>query len=274
MPDVDEVITSYTNPTVKRVRALADRKHRRREGAFVVEGLQPVWRAVTASWTIDTLLVAPDLLTNARARHMVDEQQARGVRVVRVGAEVFGRLSDREGPSGLLAIVRGTVPDLSAFRAAGNGPVLALYHASNPGNVGTILRSADAAGAAGLILVGHTADPLSPSSVKASMGSVFAVPLAHAGDIEEFFTWADRHRRPVVAVTGRADVGLWAAELPPGAALLLGSEGDGLPDEVAGRCGGRVSIPMVGTAESLNLATAASVALYELMRRRHTGTER
>jgi len=271
--DVDDLITSFTNPLVKRIRALTDRKHRRREGAFLVEGLQPVWRAVTANWPLDTLVVAPDLLTNERAQQMVAEQQDRGVRVVRVSADVFARVSDRDGPAGLLAIVGGAVAELDAFRTAAPGPVVALHRAANPGNVGTILRAADAAGAAGLILVGHSADPLSPTAVKASMGSVFAVPTAHTGDTEALFAWAGRHARPVVAVTGHARNTLWRTELPPEGVLLLGSEGDGLPDHVAERCEHQVSIPMVGTAESLNLATAASVMLYEMMRRRNAGND-
>jgi TrmH family RNA methyltransferase len=270
MPGMDQLITSAANPLVKRIRALADRKHRRREGAFVVEGLQPVWRAVTAGWQIDTLVVSPDLLTNERARAMVAQQQDAGVPVARLGAEVFTRISDRDGPTGLLAIVRGAVPDVSAFRPPATGPVVALHRAGNPGNVGTIVRTADAAGAAGVLLVEHGADPLAPSAVKASMGSVFAVPMAHASDVEEMFDWAAQQHRAVVAVTGHTARSLWSADLPADAVLLLGSEGDGLPDDVAARCAAQVAIPMVGTAESLNLATAASVILYEMVRRRPT----
>jgi TrmH family RNA methyltransferase len=101
------------------------------------------------------------------------------------------------------------------------------------------------------------------------MGSVFAVPTAHADDEDDLFDWAGRQDRQVVAITGHTPNSLWATDIRSDAVLLLGSEGDGLPDEVADRCAAQVSIPMVGTAESLNLATATSVVLYELMRRRH-----
>src|SRR5699024_7579579 len=151
---------SAANPTVKRYRALADRKHRRRESAFPVEGLQPVWRAVTAGWPIDTLLVAPELLTNPAANTMVAEQERAGIRVARLPREIFGRISDRDGPAGLAAIVRGSVRNLTAFRPHADGPLVALHRAGNPGNLGTILRTADAAGAAGLVTIGAGADPL------------------------------------------------------------------------------------------------------------------
>jgi TrmH family RNA methyltransferase len=273
MVAVDEVISSFANPTVKRVRQLADRKYRRRTGSFVVEGLQPVWRAVTSGWPVDTLIVAPELLTNEPSRRMVDQQRAAGVRVVLVSREVFAHLSDREGPAGLAAIVRAVLPDLSSIteRLARSpaDPVVVLYRAGNPGNIGTILRTADAAGAAGLILVGDTADPFAPAAVKASMGSLFAVPIGAVRGPDELFGWAAAAGRPVLAVTGSARRSLWDGPLDGGSVLLLGSEGAGVPQDLVDRCDDAVAIPMQGTAESLNLATAAAVLLYELQRRRH-----
>lgn len=267
MPDL---VTSFSNPTVKRYRALANRKYRRRENAFAVEGLQPVWRAVASAWRVDTLIVAPALLTNDAAREMVEAQRGLGCPVLSVSADVFAHLSQRDGPAGLAAIVGGSVAGLDGFQPTGPGPVVALHEVGNPGNIGTILRSADAAGAAGLLIIGACADPLAPAAVKASMGSVFAVPMAHAAGPEQLFTWAARSNRAVVAVTGHASDSLWDTDIAPGAVLLLGSEGDGLPDEIARRCAAAVAIPMQGTAESLNLATAASVTVFELSRRRAT----
>lgn len=268
MPDL---ITSFANPTVKRYRALAARKHRRREGAFTVEGLQPVWFAVRSTWPVDTLIVSPDLLTNESTWQMVDEAGRGGTSVVWVSRDVFAHLSDRDGPAGLAAIVRGSVGALTAFRPSAPGPVVALHRVGNPGNVGTILRSADAAGAAGLLLVGDCADPLSPAAVKASMGSLFSVPIAASDTADALFEWAGRAGRPVVAITGNTSQTLWTSPVPADAVLLFGSEGDGLPDDVARRCEAALAIPMQGSAESLNLATAASIALFELSRRRIVG---
>lgn len=270
---VPDVITSFANPTVKRYRALAARKHRRREGAFTVEGLQPVWFAVRSDWAIDTVIVSPDLLTNEAAWQMVDEAGRDGIAVVWVSRDVFAHLSDRDGPSGLAAIVRGSVGGLGSFLPAASGPVVALHHVGNPGNIGTILRSADAAGAAGLLLVGDCADPLAPAAVKASMGSLFSVPVAAAETEDALFEWAAGTGRPLVAITGNTTESLWETRVPANGVLLFGSEGDGLPDGLVRRCQTALGIPMQGSAESLNLATAASIALFELSRRRIVGEQ-
>jgi RNA methyltransferase, TrmH family len=262
-----EVISSAANPLVKRVRALADRKHRRRESAFVVQGIQPVWQAVEAGAGIDVLIVAPDLLRHAGAAAMVSAQEAAGVRVARVTGELFGRMADRDGPSGLAAIVR-CAPSALADLAGGDEPLFAaLYRVANPGNIGTIIRTASAVGCDGVVLIGPSADPYDPAAVKASMGAIFTVPVAAAATAAEFLDWARQRSVTVAATSARGGVPCWAAELSPPLAVLLGSEGTGLPDDLLKAADLRVAIPMTGTAESLNLAVAAGVLLYEVRRR-------
>jgi TrmH family RNA methyltransferase len=264
-----EVITSAANPLVKRVRALADRKRRRRESAFVVQGIQPVWQAVEAGADIEVLLVAPDLLRHRGALDMVDAQEAGGVRVARLTGELFGRISDRDGPTGLAAIVhvpRCRVDDLAVPAGA---LFAALHEPGNPGNVGTIVRTASAAGASGVILVGPSADPYDPVAVKASMGALFSVPVAVAESGAEFFAWAAAAGVTVAAASGRAAQSCWDASWNLPLAVLLGSEGAGLPADLLAAADVEVAIPMTGTAESLNLAVAAGILLYEV--RRWTG---
>ena len=174
------LISSAANPVVRRMRLLGDRKHRRREGAFVVEGIQPVWQAVEAGADVEVLVVAPDLLGGSPAAEMVAGQEAAGTRVARVTGELFARLSARDGPSGLAAIVRARVPGLASLPVTPGSVFVALHEVGNPGNLGTIIRTADAAGAAGVVLVGAAADPFDPVAVKASMGALFAVPVARA----------------------------------------------------------------------------------------------
>lgn len=261
-----ETITSAANPLAKRVRQLADRKHRRREGAFVVDGIQPVWRAVEAGSPIETLIVVPELLTGTAAMRMVEEQEAAGTRVARMSRDLFLRLSERDGPSGLAAIVRGRVGDLTELTVRPNAVFLALHEIGNPGNLGTIVRAVDATGGAGIVLIGDTSDPFSPTAVKASMGSLFTANLAHTNTLDQFFDWAGQHGVQVVAMSGYASAEHWDTEYPMPLAVLLGSEGQGLPADALDRSGKRVRIPMVGTAESLNLAVAAGVMLYEVRR--------
>ncbi|WP_075739271.1 MULTISPECIES: TrmH family RNA methyltransferase [Actinoalloteichus] len=261
-----EIISSASNQLVKRVRALGDRRRRQREGAFVVEGIQPVWRAVAAGWPIETLLVAPDLLRESAASAMVAEQEARGVRVARLSKELFQRLSDRDSPPGLAAIVRGRTSELKTLEVTPGAVFAVLHEVGNPGNLGTIIRTVDAVGGAGVILVGDCTDPFAPAAVKASMGSLFAVDVAHVRTADGFFDWVREHGVQVVTTSGRADDEHWSTEYRTPIAILLGSEGDGLPEDLIDRGDHCVRIPMVGTAESLNLAVAAGVLLYEARR--------
>jgi RNA methyltransferase, TrmH family len=262
-----ELITSAANPVVKRVRLLADRRHRRRESAFVVQGIQPVWQAVEAGAEIEVLIVAPDLLRHPGATAMVAAREAAGVRVARLSAGVFGRIADRDGPSGLAAIVRSVPVPLADLGTGPDAVIVALHEAGNPGNLGTIIRTASAAGASGLVLIGPSADAHDPAAVKASMGALFTVPVAPAASASAFLDWAADRGLAVVAATGQADLSYWDADLRPPLALLLGSEGRGLPEDVLAAAGRRIRIPMTGTAESLNLAVAAGVLLYEVRRR-------
>ena len=261
-----DLISSAANPVVKRMRLLADRRHRRREGAFVVEGIQPVWQAVDAGADVEVLVVAPGLLGRSPAASMVAGQEAGGTRVARVTAELFGRISARDGPSGLAAIVRARVPGLAAVQVAPDSVFVALHEVGNPGNLGTIIRTADAAGAAGVLLVGPAADPFDPVAVKASMGALFAVPVARAAEPAEFFAWARGAGVGVVTTSARAEQSFWAARYPRPTALLLGAEGAGLPGSLLAAGDLAVRIPMTGTAESLNLAVAAGLVLYQALR--------
>ncbi len=260
------LITSSANPLVKRMRALADRKHRRREGAFVVEGIQPVWQAVEAGAEVEVLVVAPGLLASAAAGAMVERQEAAGTAVMRVSGDVFTRISGRDGPSGLAAVVRGRPAALGGLPVRPGSLFVALHEIGNPGNLGTIIRTAGAAGAAGVVLLGAAADPFDPAAVKASMGALFTVPVAHAAGEAEFFGWADGAGITVVTTSPSAAGGFWDVSYPRPAALLLGAEGPGLPPDLLARGKLQVRIPMVGTAESLNLAVAAGVLLYEAQR--------
>jgi TrmH family RNA methyltransferase len=262
-----DVISSAANPLIKRMRALSDRKHRRREGAFVVHGIQPVWQAVEAGADIEALIVAPDLLSGPAAVRMVAQQEDRGLRVVRISSELFGRLAARDGPSGLAAIVRAELAGLADLKVLPDSVFVALHEVGNPGNLGTIIRTADAAGAAGVVLIGQTTDPFDPAAVKASMGALFGVPVAHVPTAEEFFTWTAGRAITVAAASARGTGTFWDGELALPLAILLGSEGRGLPDSMVSQGDLQLRIPMVGTAESLNLAVAAGILMYEARRR-------
>lgn len=263
---MSDVIKSSANPLIKRLRVLSERKHRRREGAFVVEGIQPVWQAVEAAAEIETLIVAPELLTSGAALDMVEGQRRQGVPVALVTPELFMSVSGREHPSGLAAVVRCWETTLDDLRVAADSLFLALHRVGNPGNLGTIVRTADAVGAAGLVLLGETTDPYHPAAVKASMGALFAVPIVRSLDTDAFFAWAAANGVAVGVTSAHAADEHWAATYPAPLALLFGSEGDGLPAELISRGDLAVRVPMAGTARSLNLAVAVGILAYEARR--------
>lgn len=262
-----DLISSATNPLIRRIRSLEQRRTRRREGAFVVAGIAPVWQAVEAGADIEVLVIAPALLAGSPALGMVGDQEQRGTPVARLTAELFARLSDRDGPSGLAAVVRGRLGNLSDLTVTPGDFYVAAYEVANPGNVGTIIRTADALGAAGVALVGDSTDPFSPQAVKASMGSLFAVPVVQESSLEAVFDWAEAAGVTTVATSAHAPHRLSEAPLELPLIVLLGSERTGLPAEALARSATAVSIPMVGRASSLNLAVAAGITLYEVRRR-------
>lgn len=250
----------------KRIRSLAQRRNRRREGAYVVEGVAPVWHAVEAGADIETLVIAPDLLDASPALEMVAEQERLGMPVARLSGALFARLSERDAPAGLAAIVRGRVGRLDDLVVTRDSLYVAAHEVANPGNLGTIVRTVDALGGAGVVLVGDTADPFAPLAVKASMGSLFVVPVVHVARLETVFDWAESSDVTTVTTSARAGAPLTDAPLRLPLVVVLGSERTGLPAEALARGEASVRIPMHGRASSLNLAVAAGVVLYEVRR--------
>jgi TrmH family RNA methyltransferase len=263
-----EPITSAANPVVRRFRLLSGQspKHRREQNAFVVEGIQPVWRAVTSGWPIEVLIADADLREDSRAAALLQEQQASGLRVVRLRHDLFLRLVARDGSPGLAAIVAARPAAIGDLTVSGDSVFVALHQIANPGNLGTIIRTVDAAGGAGVILVGDCADPFSPAAVKASMGSLFAVGITRARTAGAFFDWVRSQGVTVLATSGNAGDAHWDVSYQPPLAILFGSEGTGLPGDILARAARCVRIPMTGTAESLNIAAAAAIMLYEIRR--------
>lgn len=259
-------IESTANPLIKRIRLLAQRKEREREGVFVVEGIQPVWQAVESGAAIDTLVVAPELLTSAPAREMVERQQAAGVPVATVSAAVFVRIAAREHPSGLAALVRIPRSSLDALPVTPAAQFVALHEISNPGNLGTIIRTVDAVAADGVILIGEGTDPYHASAVKASMGTLFRVPVVQVASFAVVCAWCRAHGVGIITTSARAACDHWDVRYPAPGLILFGNEGRGLPPEIIAAGDLAVRIPMHGSAGSLNLAVAAGVLLYEILR--------
>ncbi|HEV2754682.1 MAG TPA: RNA methyltransferase [Actinomycetota bacterium] len=258
------LITSPGNPLLKRIRKLRHRKHRESEGVVFVEGIAPVLQALQSGAALEMLVVAPELLTSPAAREAV---ATAGVRVVEVTGDAFASIADREHPAGLGAIVGTPVRALADVELGGSPLVVALDEVGNPGNLGTVVRTADAAGADAVAVAGASADPGDPAAVKASMGTVFSTPVATA-TLDEVLAWSRAAGLAVVATSARASVPHWEATFPERCLLLFGSEARGLPADVVDAADLAVRIPQVGAASSLNLAAAAAILIYEARRGR------
>jgi RNA methyltransferase, TrmH family len=259
-------ITSPSNPLLKRIRGLRLRKHREKEGAFFVEGIQSVWQAARNGADIETIILAPELLRSDRASRMVREREKQGTRVVSVSPEAFASIADRENPSGLGAVVRTRASTLARLPRSADAVFVALDHVEKPGNVGSIIRSADATGADAVIVVGDSTDPYHPAAVKASMGTLFTVPVTSTASIDDLFEWAKEWHLHVVGTSAHAETVLWETSFEVPTLLLFGNEGAGLSPEVMSRVEKSVKIPMSGTVTSLNLAVAVGIFLYEVRR--------
>jgi TrmH family RNA methyltransferase len=259
--------TNPRNPHIKQVRQLRLRKYRDETGLFVIEGIAPVGQAVEAGAQLEYLCYAPELLESGFARELVSAQAKKGLRCYPVAADIFRTLAEKDNPQGLLAVARRPSAALADLRPASFGWGVALVSPQDPGNIGTLIRTADAVGANGLLLLAGGADPYHPTSVRASMGALFWLPVATA-TFAEFAQWARQHAYHVYGTSARGNVEYQAvARYERPAILLLGSEQKGLLPEQAAACDLLIRLPMRGRVSSLNLAVAAGVLLYDMLRK-------
>lgn len=262
---MSDLITSLSNPLVKQVRKLRQRKARAETGQFLVEGIHHVGEAAEAGWDIQTLLFAPDLLTSEFGRDLVARLEKERIRVQPVSAQVMDSLAEKDNPTGLIALVSQQERTLAGFTAADISSALALVSPQDPGNLGSILRTMDAAGAQALFLLDGGVDAFHPSVVRASMGAIFWKPVIRA-TFGEFIEWARRGGLQLIGTSAHAGGDYRAARGTSPWALILGSEQKGLSGAQLSTCDLAVSLPMRGRASSLNLAVAAGILLYELLK--------
>lgn len=256
------MITSRHNPAIKRVRALSHRRARDQTGLYFAEGIRLVAQALSVGATIQELIIAPELLKSDFARGLVERSQAAGLPCLSVTPDAFLSLPVREHAQGLAAVVRQRWFRLTEVRPTRDARWVALNEAQDPGNLGSILRTSDAVGAEGVILLGPSTDPHDPTAVRASMGAIFTQRLVRAS-FAEFMSWASEHGYSVVGAAGDAAIDYHTYRYSAPFALLMGSEQHGLTAEQQVACDAVVRIPMLGGSDSLNLAVATSIILYE-----------
>ena len=265
------VVTSFRNPRVKFFRSLQSRKYREREGLYLIEGIRFVEEALDRGVPIDTLIYAPDLLVSDRARALV-ERVAPEQRLA-LSADVFGSLSEREQPQGIAAAVHIVDPPLDVLPLVDDMLVVIACQLRDPGNLGSIVRTADAAGATGVIVVEPAADLYDPQTVRATMGSLFALPIARIPGEAALAAWYERVRAAgldllVAGTSARGDRLYYEVDYRRPLVLLLGSEREGLGEETRRTADVLVRLPVSGSATSLNVSAAAAALIYEVVRQR------
>jgi TrmH family RNA methyltransferase len=261
-PTPSRVVTSLTNPLVKDIRALGMRKVREEAGLFVAEGLKLVADALEGGWPIRILVhkAGEDRPMLAEA---ISATRRAGGEILEVSQDVLEKLSRRENPQTVLGVFEQRLEPLADLRPAAGSLWVALDRVRDPGNLGTILRTCDAVGAEGVMLIGETTDPFGTEAVRATMGSIFNVRLA-AGSAAEFLAWRRTFSGSVVGTHLAATTDYRTAVVARPLVLLMGNEQQGLTDELAAACDLLVKIPMRGRADSLNLAVATGVMLFAI----------
>jgi TrmH family RNA methyltransferase len=270
-----DAITSRRHPLVARFRRLAQGRTRT-DPALLLDGWHLVADALRANLTLEVIAaVASDDPIDPQARDIVAAARAHGARVVPVSRSVLDAISPVRSPAGVVAIARAPDADLAATTRPHPALALVAVGVQDPGNLGAIVRVADAAGATGVIVTGASADPFGWKALRGAMGSAFRLPVVRVLDPEGAI--ASLHRLGVrVVATASADArsphvrSLYEHDLRGATAVLLGNEGAGLPDAVAALADATVSIPMRAGVDSLNLATAAAIIAYEVRRQRLT----
>ena len=271
-----QIITSAANPIIRLTSAVVHTQRRAaKEGLFTVEGLRLAEMAAVSDWQIRHALVTERALTGERTRALVELLVERGIPAALVTENIFATLAETDNPQGLVLLAerreRGALDSLAAGRSTDEPPLyIALDRVQDPGNVGTILRTADAVGVTGVILLRGSADIYSGKVVRATMGSLFHVPFVTGVTVEELAGFAQKEGLQFLATS--CDAGAethFSADFRRGSIVVFGNEANGVSEEIL-TVSQHIYIPMRGSAESLNVSTAVTAVLYEALRQRLT----
>jgi TrmH family RNA methyltransferase len=261
------LIRSSHNPRIRAIAALRDPRERRDRGQLLVDGAREIGRAIAAGVEPVELVVAPDRVRGPEASAALRAAERAGTPMLEVTADLLGRLAFGERDEGLLLVARAPSTELSRLRLPADPLVGVVEAVEKPGNLGAVVRSADGAGLDALLVADPRADPWNPNAIRASLGTVFSVPLAVAGAGRVLEHLRELGIR-VVAARVQAAIPYTEADLTGGVAIVLGSEADGLTDAWDGPDVTAIGIPMLGVADSLNVSVSAAILFYEARRQR------
>ncbi|MHB8173460.1 MAG: TrmH family RNA methyltransferase [Nitrospirota bacterium] len=261
-----EIISSRSNKTIKYLKSLSLSRNRQKEGRFMIEGIRITEEILERRCCVRKLIISPHAAQNERAAMLVGSAKEQGIEVMWVAERVIDYLSETKSSQGVMALVEPqefSEDDLEK----GQMPMIVVAHLlQDPGNLGTIVRVAEAAGAGGVVTTPGTVDFYNPKALRATMGSIFRLPSLRTSSLEDFIQRFKSRGYQVVAAMVSARKKYFDIDYARPTVLLLGQEGTGLPPEVGQLADHKVSIPMATMIDSLNVASAASVILYEAVR--------
>ncbi|MGB0207635.1 MAG: TrmH family RNA methyltransferase [Candidatus Puniceispirillaceae bacterium] len=269
-PPHDDVITSAGNTEIKRLRSLHERKYRRKEGMFLAEGVRIVTEACQLGHLPSRLVITSGRTADRGVAPLIDACMGAGGRVLTVTEALMTRISKKDNPQTVLGAFASFAESVEAIRteqvAPDSGQIwIALDRVRDPGNLGTIMRTADAVGAEGVILIDDCTDPFSVEACRASMGAIFNLRIIST-TTKGFATLADRWSGQIIGTALPASVDFRQADWKRPLILLMGNEQQGLTDELAALATQLVRLEMHGRSDSLNLAVATAICLYEALR--------
>jgi RNA methyltransferase, TrmH family len=257
-------ITGFSNPLVKQVRGLRDKKQRRLTGLFLAEGLRILTEAYDAGCLPEMIWHAEDSAAHPLVQTLTSAVEAAGGEVFVTSSEILSKLSGKDNPGAVIGVFRERLTPLAAIDRMSAPIWIVAERLRDPGNLGTILRTGDAVGAGGLILIDECTDPFSVEAVRASMGAIFTQSISLAR-WEEFLPWLRSGPGQLIGTSLNTDTDYQSPRYAAPAFLLVGNEAQGLPTDYEAQCDLLVKMPMRGKADSLNAAVATAVMAYELL---------
>ena len=256
-------VTAFSNPTVKRLRSLRDKKARREEGLFLAEGLRIIAEARDSGRLPEIIAFSAEGVRHPLAAEIIAATEAEGGEAIETDPDILAKMSGKDNPQMLLAAYRQQAATLADLNRASAPLWLVAQALRDPGNIGTILRTGDAVGAGGLILIDDSADPFSVEAVRASMGAIFTQAVVQAR-WDDFLAWLRTGPGQLVGTSLKASHDYLDAAYSAPCFLLIGNEQQGLPADYESACDLLVKIPMAGRADSLNAAIAAAVMAFQV----------
>lgn len=260
-------ITSLQNPRIKNVVKLHQNRQRRQQKRFLIEGYRALWHAVEQGYPIEAVYACPALYFGKQEHQLLARLAEAGSQIIEVTEEVFGKMAVRGRPEGLLAVAPQRPLALPDHEPPANAFYLIAEAVEKPGNLGTLIRSADGAGASGVIVCDPCTDIWHPDVIRGSVGAFFALPLFEC-DSATVLKWCSTYGVTTLAATPQATTLYTEVDMTQATAIAVGTEQYGLSDAWLTQADQQIRLPMFGTANSLNVAVAATILLYEVVRQR------